>query len=328
MAVGRMTNGPGADGRHAPRCVRGTVAAESRGAVVTSVTEPAAGAAIPVDRMEQVVIAADDSYGAIAAADWVAERLRHVPAAVEVVVVEERERRATDGTSAPVHGIGERVAWRMREYLETRAPGIPTTTRVVEGDVVAALRSAAADADLLVIGCNRDGFWRHLPIATRSTRVAELAVRPTVVVPARWSAGEGPIVVAVSSTDGVEVVDWAAAEAAASGRELLLVCSDVLPWSPEVPAYPTLEVALLDDANRQLLSTCAERASSSHPRLSVRTSLEHDGLVPMLTAYGARASALVLGSRSGSGLRLGSVLRGVLEQALCPVVVVPTTRGR
>jgi nucleotide-binding universal stress UspA family protein len=293
---------------------------------VTSVTEPAAGASAPAARLEQVVIAADDSYGAIAAADWVAERLRHVPGTVEVVVVEARGMRPAARAHGTALGLGDRVAWRMREYLETRAPGIPTTTRVVDGDVVAALRSAAAGADLLVIGCNRDGFWRHLPIATRSTRIAELAVRPTVVVPARWSAGDGPIVVAVSSGDGDEVLDWAAADAAASGRELLLVCSDVLPWWPEVPAFPTLELALLDEAHQQLLTTCAERATAVHPRLSVRTALEHDGLVPMLTAYGARASALVLGTHSGNGLRLGSVLRGVLEKALCPVVVVPTVR--
>ncbi|MBW4041509.1 MAG: universal stress protein [Acidobacteria bacterium] len=294
---------------------------------MTSVIEPAVDAPAPDARAERVVIAADDSYGAIAAADWVAERLRHVPGTVEVVVVEGRALRPADRAAGAAKGAGDRVAWRMREYLETRAPGLPTTTRIVGGDAVGAIRQASTDADLLVIGCNRDGFWRHLPIATRSTRVAELAVRPTAVVPARWSAGHGPVVAAVSSGDGDEVLDWAAAEAAASGRELLLVCSDLLPWSPEGSAFPALGLAMLGEADRQLLATCADRATAMHPRLAVRTALEHDALVPVLTAYGARASALVLGTDGGSGPRLGSVLRGVLEHTVCPVVVVPTGPG-
>jgi nucleotide-binding universal stress UspA family protein len=95
-------------------------------------------------------------------------------------------------------------------------------------------------------------------------------------------------------------------------------------WSAGIPALQLEDIDLLEEVDRRLLGTLAARARSAHPGLDVRTELEHDGLVPSLVELGTSAAALVIGTHPGGGPRLGSVLRGVLESAACPVVVVPT----
>ena len=289
---------------------------------MTSVTQPRSPSTPLAAGPEHVVFAADDSFGAVAAASWLQERAAALPMTIEVAVVEGHVRAAQHhGTP---HRIGEGVAWSMREHLQACIPGARLTVRTMTGDVASALRSAASDADLLVLGCNRNGFWKHLPVATRSTRIAEIAVRPTVVVPAHWTPRRGDVVAAVASHGGEAVTDWAASEAAAMGRPLVLVRGNLLPWSAGVTALPVDDTALLDEVDRRLLATLAARARAAHPGLDVRTELEHEGLVPGLVELGGTAAAIVIGTHQGGGPRLGSVLRGVLESPSCPVVVVPT----
>jgi nucleotide-binding universal stress UspA family protein len=294
--------------------------ADAKEIVMTSMTEPRAAPATVVGRPERVVLAADDSHGAIAAADWLADRAHRRALAVRIVVVEGHVRSGE--RSGSPHRIAQGVAWRMREYV---AAGIPEaaaiTVRVVQGDVPSGLRDAAQDGDLLVLGCNRSTLWQHLPLVSRSTRIAEEAVRPTVVVPASWRPGHGPVVAAVATRGGDALVDWAADEAAGSGRELLLVRGNILPWSIGMPAVPLPDIALLDEVDHRLLTRSADRARSAHPGLEVRTELDDDGFLPELIARGARADLLVVGTASGP--RFGSAVRGALEQVPCAVVVVP-----
>lgn len=276
------------------------------------------------ERIERAVLAADDTHGAVAAAGWLAQRSRLRPISVEIVVVEGGVRAAPPGR--PAHQSAEGVAWGMREYLAARTPGTPLSVAVLEGPVLEAVHAAAARGDLLVLGCNRGGAMGRLPIASRSTRLAEAAVRPTVLVPATWQPHVGPVVAAVGTNGGDAVVDWAAAEAAGSGSELLLVRGNLLPWLAAAPSGAILDAAILDDVDARLLGRAVARARAAHPDLVVHARLDHVGIVPELVAEGARAALLVLGT--GSGPAFGSVLRGVLEQAPCPVAVVPAAQAR
>ncbi len=268
-------------------------------------------------RVEHVVLAADDSFGAIAAAEWLAERARHRRMAVEIVVIEGHVRTGPHTGSA--HQEGEGVAWGMRESLGARLPAAPTTVRVLAGEPVEALRGAAEDGDLFVIGCNREGYWHRLPIATRSTRVAEVAVRPTAVVPSTWAPASGVVLAAVSGS-APEVVDWAAAEAATTGRVLELVHVDLLAIRSSPARRP--DTGILAEAERHTIGAHVTRVRAAHPGLQVRTVLEHEGVADALVARGGDTATIVVGTRMRGA---GSVLRAVLEHARCPVVVVPVT---
>jgi nucleotide-binding universal stress UspA family protein len=270
---------------------------------MTSLTDPRIVALPPGGGpVERVVFAVDDSHGAVAAAGWLAERAAFVSLAVEIVVVE--------GQGAPPGGA-EGTAWRMREYIAARIPTARTTVRVLHGDVVDSVQAAAFRGDLVVLGSNRTRLWQHIPVATRSTRLAEEAVRPTALVPSSWLPDGGPVVVGVAA-GGDAAVDWAAATAAGSGRPLLLVRGGIL----RRPADPPDE-----DGDLRLLERAEERALAAAPGIEVRTVLDHEGVVPVLAAAGQGADALVVGAESGP--RVGGILRGVLEQVPCPVVVVP-----
>jgi nucleotide-binding universal stress UspA family protein len=283
---------------------------------VTSMTE--AGAVEPQQsaRVERVVLAADDSFGAIAAAGWLVERALHHPMTIEIAVVEGHVR--TGRRTGSAHQVGEGVAWGMREYLGARIPAAPTTVRVLPGEPVEALRRAAADGDLFVIGCNRDGFWHRLPIATRSTRIAEVAVRPMVVVPSTWVAAPGVVLAAVSGL-APEVVDWAAEEAASSGRLLEIVHGDLLATGSSSERLP--DTGILEEAERRMIAAHVARVRAAHPGLQVRTVLEHEGVAGGLIRRGGDTATIVVGTRTHG--RAGSVLRAVLERTACPVVVVP-----
>lgn len=267
-------------------------------------------------RVERVVLAADDSFGAIAAAGWLAARARHHRMTIEIAVVQGHVR--TGPRSGSAHQAGEGVAWGMREYLAARIPAALTTVRVLPGEPVEALRTASVDGDLFVIGCNREGYWHRLPIATRSTRIAEVAVRPTVVVPSTWVPGPG-VVLAAASGVAPEVVDWAAEEAAASGRVLEILHGDLLATRASSLRLP--DIGILEEAERRMIASHLARVRAVHPGLQVGSVLEHEGVARGLVARGGDSATIVVGTRTHHGA--GSVLRAVLERTSCPVVVVP-----
>jgi nucleotide-binding universal stress UspA family protein len=288
---------------------------------VTSMTEPRIELPAPTERAERVVLAADDSYGAVAAAGWLADRARRRSMEIEIVVVERHVRSGQK--SGPPEEIAEGVAWRMREYLAARIPSAATTIRIMQGEVVTALRDSAEDGDLLVLGCNRTGVWQHLALASRSTQVAEQAIRPTVLVPAGWTQKAGAVVVGIPGHEVPTLLEWGAAEAKSAGRPLLLLRSSALSWSIDTPV-PEADVTLMNALDRRLLTDAGALIRLAHPGLEVRTELEHDGLARELTEHGAQAAMLVVGGPSGPGF--GSALRRVLEHAPCPIAVVPGDR--
>ncbi|GAA2753938.1 universal stress protein [Amnibacterium kyonggiense] len=280
--------------------------------------------AVPLGtRRERVVLASDESPGTIAAARWLARRSERRPLAIEVAVVA-RGPHGEDRTG-PGAEAAEGVAWAVREYLDARIPSARTTIRVLDGGIAAALTREAGGADLLVLGCNRTAVWQHLPLATRAVRVAERAAVPTVVVPASWRPGDGVVVAALGAEDVGPVVDAAAEEAERAGRGLQLVGSAMIPWLTAPAALWLPAGERTDAAGDRPVDAAAERVRAAHPGLTVGTDLARDGLLPSLLEHAASAELLVIGVPTGP--RFGSVLRGVLEHAPCPVEVVPVPRA-
>ena len=119
-------------------------------------------------------------------------------------------------------------------------------------------------------------------------------------------------------------LDWAIAEAQRSDRPLLIV--HVWHWSTDAMASPMSLVGAPDSrkAGRALLDRAAKHARKHEVAATVRL-LEGSPSSQLITAAEGCAM-LVVGShghRALTTMLLGSVSRGCLQRAHCPMVVIP-----
>lgn len=142
-------------------------------------------------------------------------------------------------------------------------------------------------------------------------------------------AVQDSIVVGVDgSQSSVTAVEWAAANAAARHRRLVLV--HVIP-SPMVTTAPWPQLPLPDDAFRVMeedaerILGAARKTAEQAGAGAVRTAVLQSGIVGTLTELSRDADRIVVGSRGQTALGrmlLGSVSTGLVHQAKCPVVIV------
>lgn len=128
-----------------------------------------------------------------------------------------------------------------------------------------------------------------------------------------------------NSASAQEALGWAVDEAARSGRRLLIV--HAWHWSNDALASPTSIVGMPDShkSGRALLGRAA--AGARQRDVPVTTRLVEGAPSRQLVTLAADAAMLVVGSH-GHGpvgqMVLGSVSRGCVQHATCPVVVVPS----
>lgn len=134
-------------------------------------------------------------------------------------------------------------------------------------------------------------------------------------------------------TDGAQVslraVAWAAREATARGKPLLIV-SALAP--PPRLSSPWSAAAIQEAAQHraeQALAEAAARAREAAPAVRMGAEMLEGEPAQVLTGRAADASMLVVGSRGTGGfavMPLGSVSRYTATHAACPVIVVRSDR--
>ncbi|MFC0037175.1 universal stress protein [Actinomadura rayongensis] len=213
------------------------------------------------------------------------------------------------------HGVGLARALR---------PGPEVHGRLLDGPASAALVNAAADAEVIVVGCRDE----PAPGST-ALRLPEHAGRPVVVVrPAGWRSGE--IVAGVDgSAAGDAALGFAFEEAALRGRSVRAVYGC---WEPG--AEGGRDLALFHDAVRRDRGALLERAVApwlaKYPQVDARTSLMVESPRKALLDAAQTAALVVVGDRGTGGfdaLRLGATSGTVLRYAPCSVAVVPSPRA-
>jgi nucleotide-binding universal stress UspA family protein len=140
----------------------------------------------PVHEGLDVVVGFDGSPHAVSALQWVLEHLRR---SARVIVVRAYSTEAVVGD--PLSPLPEESEAVVRRELEHEVAAVltdfPTHPEVellvVPGDPRAALRAAAGDADLLVIGSRGLGALDQLLIGSVAIALAHHPTVPTIVVP-------------------------------------------------------------------------------------------------------------------------------------------------
>ncbi|MFF3624998.1 universal stress protein [Streptomyces sp. NPDC002467] len=260
---------------------------------------------------------------------WAADEAhrRRLPLRLVLAVPPERGTDHVDGT--PGHmALRQTGADRLdqaRNWVHDRQPEVGVTCDLLHGFPAPALGGVAEEARLIVLGS------RHL------SRTAEFFSAGSIVVPVSAQA-RCPVVVVgdaehisrqppyvVVGLDGsasaTAALVFAFDEADLRGAALRVVCV----WQPPVFMPNDAEAAL--QARRALLSEATAGLSDKYPDVHVTHEVMTGHPVEELARAAEHALAVVVGRRGRggyTGMRIGSVVHGLLHRAHCPVITVPT----
>lgn len=212
------------------------------------------------------------------------------------------------------------------------APAISVEGVLVHGPAGRVLCDQGTDALMVVVGSHGRGGFARLLLGSTSAVVAAHAEVPVVVTRGTvaqdaWRAG--PVVVGVDGSQVSESAVEFAFQAASLRRQGLHVLHA---WAQPDPFVDEAYAVLSESATRQTEARLAVAESlagwrDKYPDVEVTEVIADGHPVDALLAEVTRVDAalLVVGSRGRggfAGLLLGSVSRGLLHHASCPIAVV------
>ncbi|MBF8185730.1 universal stress protein [Nonomuraea sp. K274] len=220
---------------------------------------------------------------------------------------------------------GQRILREAAVVARVRRPGIEVTTRDIEGAPAPVLREQARDATEVVIGSRGRGGFAGMLLGSVSVHVAGHVNCPVVVLRGEHRPPRGEIVAGVDDSPECEpALAYAFRQAELRDATLRVVHAWQLPvhaFAPEA-SYAMDEVRA---AQRQAVQDRLAIFSKGHPEVAVVEDHPAAHPVDALTDASTRADLLVVGSHGRgavASMLLGSVSRGVLHHAHCPVAVV------
>lgn len=232
---------------------------------------------------------------------------------------------------------GSRLLEDVAGRLEHQLADLPVSTELHTGPVVPAITGTSRHAAVVVLQRQRMGRPGRVPTLSVTNAVAAHADVPVVAVPAGWQPDEErdrSVVVGLGDAAvSVQVVRTGLEEARRRGGRVRLVHAwhyadsydDVILAGAVCAAY---DERVRDELEGALAPLLAEFPDVPAEVVSVRARP-----ADLLVAESATAGVLVLGRHRSSmpwGPHLGSVVRAVLRESSCPVVVVdpiPVTSG-
>lgn len=283
------------------------------------------------DPRRPVVVGVDASEAALRAARFAADEARRRQVPLRIVhgmswLFESLAVRPSDvDTAARLRAAGASVARWAADAVA--ADDLEVVQSVEDGDPVAVLRSASADASLVVLGSRGAGGLAGLLVGSTAHGLVAAAHCPVVVLPDE-SAGlvsdRRSVVVGVACGPGdPEVLEFAFAEAAGRGTDLVAVHA----WQDAVletafrSAGPLAEWSGLAADEQRALSEALAGWREKAPDVAVREVVVRDRPARAVLHAGMTAQLVVVGHRPR--LSLGSTTHAVLQKATCPVAVIP-----
>lgn len=288
--------------------------------------------------MKPIVVGVDGSATAREAVRWAAieARLRHRP--LQIVhcwlLIDTLGNPAISGSEVS-SGWQQRAEAIVRSALDAAhaaAPDASVTSAVRSQLPTWGLLSAAADAEMLVLGARGLGTFEQLLLGSTSREVAAKASCPVVVVRGSDVLHHRVVVGVDGSAASREALDFAFAEA--SWRNAVLVTVHACGLPHELPDLsPSLREHLhaVDAGDRVTVQETLAGFGEMYPDVKVDEVFLHGEPVPALVTESTRADLVVVGSRGRSattGLLLGSVAHALLRHAESPVAVIHPTTNR
>ena len=225
----------------------------------------------------------------------------------------------------PLTAHAERALSAAEAVARERQPDVKISTEIIEGIPARILRDKAKEAVEIVLGSTGLGGFAGIVVGSVSSHVAGHAPCPVVVVRPGWSGERGEIAVGVDDSPECEpALAYAFEQAAAYGDALRAVHAWKLPAHPLAPEI-TYDVEEVREARRRVMREMLADARGRHPEVPVREEIVYGHPVDALVQASRGADLVVVGSHGRGALgaaMLGSVSRGVLHHAECPVAVV------
>ncbi|OBB59967.1 universal stress protein [Mycobacterium sp. 852013-51886_SCH5428379] len=277
-----------------------------------------------------IVVGVDGSPPARVAVDWAARdaALHGVPLTL-VYVMPDADARMWLDIPIPAdfwHAAERDSRTILQDATElareaTAAHHITVSTRVVEGNAVAALVDLSKEAQLVAVGNRGLGKVGRALLGSVSSGVVHHAHCPVAVIhdedPLMPQPDRAPVVVGIDGSPASErAVEIAFDEASRREVELVAVHAWNLPGADEGADPPEAVAEVLAER----LAGWQER----YPDVSVQRLLVRDHPAEALLAQSERAQLTVVGShgRGGfAGMLLGSVSSALVQSARMPVIV-------
>ncbi|RSN04810.1 universal stress protein UspA [Nonomuraea sp. WAC 01424] len=277
-----------------------------------------------------IVVGVDGSVAARAAVVWAANDAFRLRTPLRIVHAVDRtpyqiHRFATAWMPDMLMDEGQRILREAEALAHERQPSVEVTTLDVEGVPATVLRAQEKEATEIVLGSRGPSGFAGALLGSVSTNVAGHARCPVVVVRGEHQQVRGQVVAGVDDSPECEpALAHAFEQARLRGATLRVLHAWQLPvhaFAPEA-AYDLDEVRA---AQHQVVAERVNGFAADYPEVNVLREAPTAHPVDALTAASDEADLLVVGSHGRGGLGsalLGSVSRGVLHHARCPVAVV------
>ncbi|MEU8677747.1 universal stress protein [Streptomyces sp. NPDC048560] len=279
-----------------------------------------------------ILVGVDPREQSVPALSWAVEEAarRRIPLRLVVAIPPTRDTHHVDTLPhyRALKAQGEGALAAAAGVVTGMRPEVPVGTELLDGVPAAVLCRAAAQARMVVVGSRR--LSRPEEIISASSVAVPVSARADcpVVVVARpeptGRSGSPHLVVGVDGSDTSRAaVAFAAEEASVRGASVHAVAV----WHRPI-VHLGDEAAAVEELRRVLSETVAGWGET-YPDVEVTQEVLRGHPVEKLATASAEAQAVVVGRRGHggySGMRLGSVVHGLLHRAQCPVITVPTHR--
>ena len=263
----------------------------------------------------EIYVGVDGSLAARAALEWASDRAAAVgDELVLVYVVDDEWGTIGSSARAELAGNAERVVEQELATARASTPLVAARATVAQGNPMLTLAALARDAQLVVVGTHRTGYFRGRAFGSRSLQLAATAATPVAIIPQVPGRVRRGVALGVDPTaQSAGAVAFAAYEAVRLRSDLTLLHSTWPKPLTEVFAHAVF------DATLALIREIA-------PGLAVRPRLVDVPAAEALTDLSRNMALVVAGRprRDGAGDRgLGTVGHDLLLNQAGPVVIVP-----
>ena len=209
------------------------------------------------------------------------------------------------------------------------APGLQVDTVPLSGPPAQAVTESGSGASMLVLGARGTGAFGWIALGSVSRYAAAHASCPVVVVRGQIAAVHRQVGIGIGDLDAcADSLTFAWEEARVRKASLMAMHAVHLPgisraWSPSW----ALDLAAVEAEAVRQLAGLLETWRKNYPDVPVSQAVVRDHPGRVLVGLSARTDLVVIGRHAGRpGLPgPGSVRHAVLNQALGPVAVVPSS---